>query len=181
MTITLDGRLRLVMALLLLSLAMVPRSLAQGLAPLASAASFSADLANPAQASPQQPDANLPPQPAPKQLTDYVEAGGDYMDLTNGFGYWAGGYARGTVTEGNNILTAEANGQREFGDAGVYLAASLSRLRARRSLSESSYSSHLVSRRRLQQFQRLLIPVVVEFNRGTNSRQPIVVQNCIQW
>jgi YaiO family outer membrane protein len=52
-----------------------------------------------------------------------VEAGGDYLTLTNGFGYWAGGYARGVVTQGNNIWNAEVNGQHEFGDAGVYLAA----------------------------------------------------------
>jgi YaiO family outer membrane protein len=56
-------------------------------------------------------------------LTDYVEAGGDYLYLTNGFSDWAGGYARGTLTEGKNILDAEVNGQHEFGDAGMYFAA----------------------------------------------------------
>jgi YaiO family outer membrane protein len=125
MTITLHRRFRLIAALLLLLLifATVPRSRAQGLTPSASVASSSSDLASPEQTSPQQPGANLPPQPGPKQLTDYVEAGGDYFHLTNGFGDWAGGYARGTLTEGNNILNAEVNGQHEFGDAGVYLAA----------------------------------------------------------
>lgn len=123
MTITLQRRLGLAAALLLLSFAIVPCSRAQGLAASASGASSSSDLANPEQASPQQPDANIPPQPGPKPLTNYVEGGGDYLDLTNGFGYWAGGYARGVVAEGNNILAAEVNGQHEFGDAGVYLAA----------------------------------------------------------
>ena len=53
--------------------------------------------------SPQQPGADLPPQTGPKQLTNYVEAGGDYLTLTNGFGYWAGGYARGRVTQAATI------------------------------------------------------------------------------
>jgi YaiO family outer membrane protein len=91
-----------------------------------SPASSSPALASPAsssdqQTSPQEPAADVPP-PGPKQLTDYVEAGGDYLTLTNGFGYWAGGYARGVVTEGHNIWNAEINGQHEFGDGGVYFA-----------------------------------------------------------
>jgi YaiO family outer membrane protein len=117
MTLTLHRRLRVATALLLLSFAIVPRSRAQRLV-----APPSPDLADPAQVSPQQPDAGVPPQPGPRQLTNDVEAGGDYLNLTNGFGNWAGGYARGTVTTGKNILNAEVNGQREFGDAGVYLA-----------------------------------------------------------
>ena len=83
-----------------------------------SPASSSPALASPAsssdqQTSPQEPAADVPP-PGPKQLTDYVEAGGDYLTLTNGFGYWAGGYARGVVTEGHNIWNAEINGQHEL-------------------------------------------------------------------
>jgi YaiO family outer membrane protein len=101
----------------------VPRSLAQAPTVSVNAAASDSDSANAEQTSPQQPDANAPPQQGPKQLTDYVEAGGDYLDLSNGFGYWAGGYARGTVTKGNNIVNAEVNGQHEFGNAGVYLAA----------------------------------------------------------
>jgi YaiO family outer membrane protein len=128
MTITHQPRRRFAAALLLLSFALVPGSRAQDGAASAGAASVkpaSANLAadNPEQASPQQPGADVPPQAEPKQLTNYVEAGGDYLGLTNGFGYWAGGYARGVVTKGNNIWNAEVNGQREFGDAGVYLAA----------------------------------------------------------
>jgi hypothetical protein len=75
------------------------------------------------QASPQQPATDVPPQTGPKQLTNFVEAGGDYLGLSNGYGYWAGGYARGVITQGNNIWNAEVNGQHEFGDAGVYFAA----------------------------------------------------------
>ena len=56
-------------------------------------------------------------------MSNFVEAGGDYLDLTSGFGYWAGGYARGVVTSGKNIWSAEVNGQHEFGDAGTYFAA----------------------------------------------------------
>src|SRR6202041_1172961 len=52
----------------------------------------------------------------------FFEAGGDYLNLSNGFGYWADGYARGTVTTGNNVWNAEVNGQHEFGDSGVYVA-----------------------------------------------------------
>jgi YaiO family outer membrane protein len=109
--------------LLLLHCTLVCGSAAQDRAASASAVSVSAAAASPEQASPQQPGSDVPPQPGPKQLTNDFEAGGDYLTLTNGFGYWAGGYARGAVTEGKNIWNAEVNGQHEFGDAGVYLAA----------------------------------------------------------
>src|SRR5580692_9621617 len=109
--------------LLLLHCTLVCGSAAQDRAASASTVSVSAAAASPEQASPQQPGSDVPPQPGTKQLTNYFEAGGDYLTLTNGFGYWAGGYARGVVTEGKNILNAEVNGQHEFGDAGVYLAA----------------------------------------------------------
>jgi len=113
---------RLAAAALLLSLSIVPGSRAQDIA--VSATPGSPDLApvTPEQASPQQPLLDIPPQTGPKQLTNYVETGSDYLGLDNGFGHWAGGYARGVVTQGNNIWNAEANGQYEFGDAGVYLA-----------------------------------------------------------
>jgi YaiO family outer membrane protein len=138
MTIKNQRRCRFAGVLLLLSIALVPGSRAQdsttdagpdsvnpGAVNLAWASSISANLAsdNPAQATPPQPGADVPPQSGPKQLSNYVEGGGDYLGLTNGFGYWAGGYARGVVTQGKNIWNAEVNGQHEFGDAGVYLAA----------------------------------------------------------
>jgi YaiO family outer membrane protein len=67
-------------------------------------------------------DAPLPSVPE-KNLTNFVEVGGSYRQLTNGFGDWSGGYARGVFATGKNIWNAEVNGQHEFGDGGVYLAA----------------------------------------------------------
>jgi YaiO family outer membrane protein len=73
--------------------------------------------------SPQQAGADVPAAPAPdKTLTNYVEAGGSYRQLTNDFGDWSGGYARGVLAVGKNIFGGEINGQHEFGDDGVYLA-----------------------------------------------------------
>lgn len=78
------------------------------------------------------PESDPAPQPAVaapapeaqiKQLTNYVETGGDYLTLSDGFGSWSGGYSRGVYQQGKNIWNAEFNGQREFGDAGVYFAA----------------------------------------------------------
>lgn len=63
------------------------------------------------------------PEAQSKQLTNYVETGADYMSLSNGFGSWSGGYTRGVYDQGKNIWDAEINGQREFGDGGVYFAA----------------------------------------------------------
>jgi YaiO family outer membrane protein len=57
-----------------------------------------------------------------KILTNFVEAGASYQDLSNHFGHWSGGYARGVVAIGKNTVNAEVNGQHEFGDAGVYMA-----------------------------------------------------------
>jgi YaiO family outer membrane protein len=57
-----------------------------------------------------------------KILTNFVEAGASYQDLSNQFGHWSGGYARGVVAIGKNTVNAEVNGQHEFGDAGVYMA-----------------------------------------------------------
>jgi YaiO family outer membrane protein len=74
--------------------------------------------------SPQQAGTDVPAVPTPdKTLTNYVEVGGSYRQLTNDFGDWSGGYARGVYAEGKNIWSGEINGQHEFGDGGVYLAA----------------------------------------------------------
>ena len=74
--------------------------------------------------SPQTPGTDVPAAPVPeKVLTNFVEAGASYRQLTNGFGDWSGGYARGVFATGKNIWNAEINGQHEFGDGGVYLAA----------------------------------------------------------
>ena len=58
-----------------------------------------------------------------KILTNFVESGSSYEALSDHFGSWLGGYLRGAVTTGRNTWNAELNGQREFGDAGVYMAA----------------------------------------------------------
>lgn len=58
-----------------------------------------------------------------KPLASYVETGGNYLALSNGFGYWAGGYSRAVYTRGNDVWNGEINAQHEFGDAGVYFAA----------------------------------------------------------
>src|SRR6202011_5606165 len=79
---------------------------------------------DPTQSSPQMPGTTVPLTPAPEKiLTNFVEAGGSYRQLTNGFGHWSGGYARGVLASGKNIWNAEVNGQHEFSDGGVYLAA----------------------------------------------------------
>jgi len=57
-----------------------------------------------------------------KLLTNFLEGGGSYQTLTNGFGSWSGGYSRAVYQNGKNIWDAEINGQRQFGDAGVYFA-----------------------------------------------------------
>jgi YaiO family outer membrane protein len=91
--------------------------------------SFAFALQAQGQSSPESDPAPAPPititQPEAqtKQLTNFVETGGDYLTLTNGFGSWNGGYSRGVYDQGKNIWNAEINGQREFGDAGVYFAA----------------------------------------------------------
>jgi YaiO family outer membrane protein len=58
-----------------------------------------------------------------KILTNFVETGGSYRDLSNGYGHWAGGYARGVVVVGQDTVNAEVNEQYEFGDTGAYIAA----------------------------------------------------------
>jgi YaiO family outer membrane protein len=63
-------------------------------------------------------------QPAlsPKLLDNYLESGGSYQTLTDGFGRWTGGYLRGVYRQGNNVWNVEVNGQHEFGDVGTYFA-----------------------------------------------------------
>lgn len=63
------------------------------------------------------------PQQSPKLLTNYIESGGDYLQLNSNYGSWAGGYARAVYEAGKDVWNGEVNGQREFGDKGVYLAA----------------------------------------------------------
>ncbi len=63
------------------------------------------------------------PQESPKLLTNFVESGGNYLQLTDKYGSWAGGYARAVYEHGPDVWNGEVNGQREFGDKGVYLAA----------------------------------------------------------
>lgn len=58
----------------------------------------------------------------PRQLTNFVESGGSYQTLTNGYGYWGGGYTRAVYEKGPDVWNGEVNGQHEFGDAGVYFA-----------------------------------------------------------
>ena len=76
----------------------------------------SAPQQNPPQATP------LPGSPAQGEH-GFVEAGGDYFALSNGFGVWNGAYLRAFVTGGNHTFNGEVTGQREFGDTGVYLGA----------------------------------------------------------
>jgi len=90
---------------------------------LASALAATAQQDSTTASSPQQAGTDVPTAPAPdKTLTNYVEVGGSYRQLSNDFGDWSGGYARGVFAEGKNIWNGEVNGQHEFGDAGVYLA-----------------------------------------------------------
>jgi hypothetical protein len=123
MTTPHQPRIRFGATFLLLIFTITPNSRAQDSAASARAASVNLSSGDAVQTSPQQPGADVSPQAGAKQLTNYVEAGGDYLTLTNGFGHWAGGYARGVVTQRNNIWNAEVNRQYEFGDAGVYLGA----------------------------------------------------------
>ncbi|MFZ0214095.1 MAG: YaiO family outer membrane beta-barrel protein [Candidatus Acidiferrales bacterium] len=95
-------------------------SLACGFAGYAQDTSMSASPRSPAQ----QTAGNSVPAAVPeKLLVNYVEAGGSYEALSNGFGHWDGGYARGVYVTGDNTWNAEVNGQQQFGDYGVYMAA----------------------------------------------------------
>lgn len=70
-----------------------------------------------------EPAAAGQPEAKTKLLTNYVETGGTYMTLTNGYGRWDGGYARAVYQSGHDVWNGEINGEQEFGDGGVYFAA----------------------------------------------------------
>jgi YaiO family outer membrane protein len=111
---TRQGFLSSLILLLLMSFALAWRANAQQV--IASA--------DPGQSSAQSAGTDVPLTQAPEKiLTNFVEVGGSYHQLTNGFGDWSGGYARGALTTGKNTWNGEVNGQHEFGDGGVYLAA----------------------------------------------------------
>lgn len=61
-------------------------------------------------------------QAQPGSNGSYVETGASYLALSNGYGYWAGGYSRAVYTRGNDVWNGEVNAQHEFGDAGAYFA-----------------------------------------------------------
>jgi YaiO family outer membrane protein len=79
--------------------------------------------AAPIQSSPQQPGTTVPVAPVPERLlTNFLEVGVSYHELSNDFGRWSGGYFHGVLVKGKNIWSAEINGEHEFSGAGVYLA-----------------------------------------------------------
>src|ERR1700731_1781750 len=98
-------------ALLLLSLAIATHAAAQDNTASTGPAADNLMSTDSGQVLPQQSGADVPPQTGPKQLSNYVEGGGDYLHLSNGFGHWTGGYARAVVSSGKNIWNAEVNGQ----------------------------------------------------------------------
>ena len=100
--------------LLLISLALVPPCVAQSSPQAQTTAAPEGSQAAPAPAAAEE---------SPKLLTNYVESGASYLQLTNNYGSWAGGYARTAYQLGTNVWNGEVSGQREFGDKGVYLAA----------------------------------------------------------
>jgi len=61
-------------------------------------------------------------QAQPTAHESYVESGGSYLALSNGYGYWAGGYGKAVYSRGNDVWDGEVNAQHEFGDAGAYFA-----------------------------------------------------------
>ena len=83
----------------------------------------SASSAGPPQSSPQRAAGETPESAPVKILTNFVEAGGSYEQLSDNFGRWSGGYFRSAITTGKNTWNAELNGQHEFGDAGTYMDA----------------------------------------------------------
>lgn len=72
------------------------------------------------------PAAGVPGPPAPPppfKSSGFVEAGGDYSHLSNGFGHWAGEYLKGEITtDPQDRWRGELLHQQEFGDSGDYLA-----------------------------------------------------------
>ncbi len=71
----------------------------------------------------QQPPAGASTESSDRILTNFVEAGGSYEQLSKNYGRWSGGYFRAVVAAGKNTWAAEVNGQHEFGDAGTYFDA----------------------------------------------------------
>jgi YaiO family outer membrane protein len=57
-----------------------------------------------------------------KTLSNYLETGGEYLYVTNGFGVWNGGYVRSVISTGAETVNVELNEQHEFGGAGTYFA-----------------------------------------------------------
>jgi len=57
-----------------------------------------------------------------KLLGSFLETGGSYMTLSNGFGYWASGYSRAVYARGQDVWNGECNAEHEFGDTGAYFA-----------------------------------------------------------
>jgi YaiO family outer membrane protein len=104
-----NHRLRLTLFLLLVS---IPALWAEDDAPSSNAAHESTG----------QTAVDLPSVTGPKLLTNFIEGGGNFFTLSNAFGEWRGGYARSVVNMKKHVLSAEINGQREFDDAGVYIA-----------------------------------------------------------
>lgn len=79
--------------------------------------------AGPQESTAQQTPGHEPVEPALRLLTNFIEAGGSYQQLSGNFGRWSGGYFRAVLGIGKNTWTAEVNGQHEFGDAGTYIDA----------------------------------------------------------
>lgn len=52
--------------------------------------------------------------------TSWVEAGGFYHPVSNGFGHWKGGYARAVLSGARDVWYLDAKAQEAFGDRGVY-------------------------------------------------------------
>lgn len=82
-----------------------------------------AGLAEPQQSPQQQAPSPESVESPIRLLTNFVEAGGSYQQLSANFGRWSGGYFRAVFGTGKNTWAAEVNGQHEFGDAGTYIDA----------------------------------------------------------
>lgn len=77
----------------------------------------------PSTGNPQNPTEPAGSKQSPKLLTNFAEIGSNYLQLTDNYGSWAGGYSRAVYEHGDDVWNGEVNGQREFGDKGVYFAA----------------------------------------------------------
>ncbi|HEX7024114.1 MAG TPA: YaiO family outer membrane beta-barrel protein [Gemmatimonadales bacterium] len=63
-----------------------------------------------------------PPLPAqnPAAGASWIEAGGFYQRVTNGFGDWRGAYGRAVIAGSRNVWYLDARAQEAFRDQGVY-------------------------------------------------------------